>query len=464
MFAIAMAVLPIWSIGAQSRTRVIDLRKSAPDVRLTGAYKVAGGGDVNGDGTPDLLVSKGARGYEPSAGVTFVVFGSPDMDSLDLSNLGDHGFAIHGAKPDDGASEAAFAGDVNGDGLDDVIVGAPEADNNARLTSGSAYVVFGKVNTLPIHLAQFDANAQGPLGFRIDGPRQTAIAGQYVDGVGDMNDDGLDDVIVAAPFAGASYVVFGKSDFLPVDLRTFELGLHGDAGFMIVTPKARYDFTYSAGSAGDVNGDNVPDVAIGSPTGDRDRRGGYIVFGKRSSSAVDILNLGPKGFRIVGWGGTFAQAGDVNRDGFDDVLHNDGHMPYVIFGKKDSRTVDPSRLGKGGFAIIGRQLGIGRHLSGIGDLNGDKRPDLLIAGSVLDYRGRSGAGSVYVVFGKSGSATVRLWNLGSHGYRIVGANAGDRLGASLSSSPDISGDGVPEILVGAPGDDFPKTTAYVLYP
>ncbi len=464
MFAIAVAVVPIWTTGAQGRTRVMDLRKSAPDVRLTGAYKVAGGGDVNGDGMPDLLVSKGQRGYEPSAGVTFVVFGSPDMDSLDLSNLGDHGFAIHGAKPDDGASEAAFAGDVNGDGLDDVIVGAPEADNNARLTSGSAYVVFGKVNTLPVHLAQFDANVQGPLGFRIDGPSQTAIAGQYVDGVGDMNDDGLDDVIVAAPFAGASYVIFGKVDFLPVDLRTFETALHRDAGFMIVTPKARYDFAYFAGSAGDVNGDNVPDLAIGVPTGNRDRRGGYIVFGKRSSSAVDVMNLRRKGFRIVGWGGPFAQAGDVNGDGFDDVLHNTGDTPYVIFGKKGSRTVDPSRLGKGGFAIVGRQIGIGRHLSGIGDLNGDKRPDLLIAAEELGYRGRSRAGSVYVVFGKSGSAPVRLWNMGSHGYRVVGANAVDLLGASVSSSPDLSGDGVPEILVGAPGDAFPETSAYVLYP
>ncbi len=450
---------------AAARTRFVDLRESPPDVVLTGAYKVAGGGDVNGDGTPDVLVAKGRRGYEPTSGVTYVVFGGQNMESMDLANMGDNGFAIHGAKPDDGASQAASAGDVNGDGRDDIIIGAPEADNNGRLTSGSAYVVFGKADILPVHLAQFDANAQGPLGFRIDGPSSLAIAGEMVDGIGDMNKDGLDDVIVAAPFAGASYVVFGKQDFLPVDLRLFQMGLHGDSGFLIRTPKPNLNFLYSVAGVGDVNYDKTPDVVVGVFKNDRKLRGGYVVFGKKSGSPVDVLRLGSKGFRISGYGANpIVGIGDVNRDGLDDLAYYYGGLTFVVFGKRSSSTVWLPRIGNKGFAIRSGDTSAGRSLSGIGDLNDDNRPDLLVSVDEADFHGRDGAGSVYVIYGKASTSPVRLWDLGRQGYRIDGAHANYSVGARVSSTPDISGDGTWEILIGAPGDTFPETSAYIVFP
>ena len=169
-------------------------------VSLTGAGRVAAAGDVNADGSPDFLVSKGDKVTEPTEGVTYVVFGAPAPGQIRLEDLGSGGFAIHGGSEEDEASYAAAAGDVNGDGLDDVIVGAPgaevlatgvePADGNYRANAGRAYVVFGKRTTEPVHLGDFDDGVQGSQGYRIDGAAGHDLAGRAVASLGDVNGDG----------------------------------------------------------------------------------------------------------------------------------------------------------------------------------------------------------------------------------------------------------------------------------
>ena len=139
--------------------------------------------------------------------------GGTETTAVDLNALGTGGFRIDGAAIGHFAgASVAGAGDVNGDGRPDVIVGAHGASNNGRLGSGSAYVVFGRSSTTTI-----DLSALGLSGFRIDGAAETDAAGQAIAGGADVNGDGRPDVIVGAPAAsnngrdgsGSAYVVYG---------------------------------------------------------------------------------------------------------------------------------------------------------------------------------------------------------------------------------------------------------------
>ena len=218
------AVLP-------QQTGRVDLL-SQPSLRIDGAAaldqagaSVAGAGDVNGDGLDDLLVGAPERG-PLDAGAAYVVFGRETPENVNLGALGRDGFRITGAAGDDRAGVAvAGAGDVNGDGLDDVLVGADLADNNGRSGSGSAYVVFGRRAADNVDLADL-----GEAGFRIDGAASSDGAGASVAGAGDMNGDGLDDLLVGAPgggllvSSGAAYVVFGQETSTNVDLDALGAG------------------------------------------------------------------------------------------------------------------------------------------------------------------------------------------------------------------------------------------------
>ena len=138
--------------------------------------------------------------------------------TTELSNLESEsggGFVINGVDVNDNSGfSVSAAGDVNGDGLDDVIIGAYLADPNGNSTSGSSYVVFGTESTDAIELSTLEIEGGG--GFVINGVDGNDFSGYSVSGAGDINGDGLDDVIIGAYQAdpngnnsGSSYVVFG---------------------------------------------------------------------------------------------------------------------------------------------------------------------------------------------------------------------------------------------------------------
>ncbi len=462
---------------------------------------VSSAGDVNGDGFDDLIVGalfgEGAVGrYGP--GTSYVVFGKASWagtPSLDLATLdGTNGFRLIGIDEFDYSGRSvSSAGDVNGDGFDDLIVGAPHAESAGGADKeGESYVVFGKASwagTPSLDLATLD----GTNGFRLIGIDERDRSGGSVSSAGDVNGDGFADLIVgAAEFvfgvgAGESYVVFGKASWAgtpSLDLAT----LDGTNGFRLVGIDAIDQSGFSVSSAGDVNGDGFDDLIVGAPgaesAGGADGEGeSYVVFGKASwagTPSFDLATLeGSNGFRLIGIdaidhsGSSVSSAGDVNGDGFADLIVGaDGAEgagganyvgeSYVVFGKASwagTPSLDLATLdGTNGFRLIGIDANdfSGISVSSAGDVNGDGFADLIVGARFAEsVGGADGEGESYVVYGKAswvGTPSLDLATLdGTNGFRLVGIDAYDGSGYSVSSAGDVNGDGFADLIVGAFG-------------
>lgn len=419
--------------------------------RFTGANgndyvgaSVSGGGDINGDGLDDLII--GAPGYSEDAtlaGASYVIFGtnSPSAtitpSSIDAGV--DLGIIVKGAAAGNYAGGAvALAGDIDGDGFDDFVVGAPTAAVNGS-ASGIAYVIFGQ-SSLPGSFVLGDTVGDGKAyrGFAIQGESENDQAGSAVSSAGDINNDGLDDLIVGAPLAdsngedaGASYVIFGQSN-LAGDIALD--GLTSGQGFKIVGESLGDESGQSVASAGDINRDGFDDMLVGAPGVERDGKkagAGYVIFGQTSFSApLSLANLdGANGFKIEGknnidptfglqgseLGTSVSSAGDVNDDGFDDIVlgapfdippnYAQTGAAYVVFGGQDF----PSQFSVGelngdtGFMIAGEFRGdwLGQSVSSAGDVNDDGINDLIVGAPFADPN-LSVTGAGHVIFGQSG--------------------------------------------------------------
>src|SRR5262245_26772261 len=289
---------------------------------------VASAGDVNGDGISDLLIGDSTgNNYN---GLAYVVFGTASGFSatLDLSSLnGSNGFKFLGAPGDYAGATIASAGDVNGDGFDDIIIGAPGHTAN-QWYQGAAYVVFGTASGFPATVQATSLN--GSNGFEIDGAGQLDSAGWSVSSAGDVNGDGFDDIILSAQphtapnnSAGVSYVVFGHASGFPADINVSTL--NGANGFSITGEHAGDYSGNVVSSAGDINGDGFDDLLVTTiPSYSNPNGNAYVVFGKASGFPTNI-NLssldGSNGFKINLY--NVSSAGDINGDGFSDLVIGD---------------------------------------------------------------------------------------------------------------------------------------------
>ena len=449
---------------------------------------VASAGDVNGDGIDDILV--GAPFADNRAGEAYIVFGGQDLSLLDLSRLdAAQGITISGeSDPDWAGAAVASAGDVNGDGFDDVIVGTRYSENGGGQYTGDAYVIYGGQNLTDIDLSALSDSA----GFAVRGLSDRDYLGRAVSSAGDVNGDGYDDIIVGAPEVddasqqniGTAYLIFGGETLSTIDDLT---QLTADQGFAISGDDANDYAGLSVASAGDINGDGYEDLIVGVPSAQSDsalRNQGeaYIIFGGSTLGAdIDLSNPASyEGFVVSGEqaldvaGQDVASAGDVNGDGFDDLIvtapYNDENAKeagatYIIFGSDAPVDVDLSALSADqGFVVRGdaEYFYSGWSAASAGDINGDGLDDLIIGSFFVDQSGHN-EGRAYIIYGGHGQAEIDLANLNEDlGFAVKGAEAGDLFGTDVASAGDVNGDGYDDLIIGARFADN-QGAAYIIY-
>ncbi|WP_194866655.1 LamG-like jellyroll fold domain-containing protein [Pseudoalteromonas sp. PPB1] len=484
-------------------------------------WSVAPAGDVNGDGFDDIIVGSpqadvyrndGTFMYEDN-GAAYVLFSDATGTFPSLTEVigGTRGFGIMGAESGDNAGFAVAGGvDINGDGLSDVVVGAPYAGTNGD-NSGSVYVVFGKAGTNYVPLS--DMNAGGSdYGFAIHGAYTEDYAGGTLV-VGDVNGDGLGDIVIGETvtrfLAGTgsfalrdlledgtadpnlAYVVYGKKDNNVVQLANVATD-YNEQGFAITRPSRKLfsDWYYGAQvlPTGDFNSDGLTDFIVSHGLFVDTSGTSYVVHGRIGGEAVkyNSIKSAGNGIKITPQGSgnygfdfgdatldalpsfTTSHVGDVNADGVDDIallLTDTGccsgiehPRAYILFGGVD--VADEINLadianGNGGFVIHNDASNIDHSdlqvilgsIGGAGDLNGDGFDDIIIG----DPFAEDNKGRVYAVYGRAGTEPVYLSEIieTQQGFYSEG-NGGEQLGQFIASAGDINGDGIKDIQFGTP--------------
>ena len=373
-----------------------DLDLSAADAKLIGenpedhaGMSVASGGDVDGDGSDDLLVSAPFNDDGGSnAGAAYLVYGPVTAD-LDLSSAD---AKLTGEGADDYVGYSALAaGDVNSDGIDDLLLGAQGGG-----AAGAAYLVYGPV-TADLDLSSADA--------KLTGEASGDAAGASVS-VGDLNGDGYSDLIVGAygssdggSYAGAAYLVYG-----PV---TADLDLSA-ADAKLIGENAGDYAGWSIASAGDVDADGHDDLLIGAygnDDGGGDAGAAYLVYGP----LLTDLDLSAADAKLIGEdpddraGISVASAGDVDADGHGDLLvgaeHDDdggvdAGAAYLVYGPVTANTDLSAAHSK----LIGEDVEdyAGSSGASAGDMDADGYGDLLV-GAYYDDDGGTEAGAAYLL-------------------------------------------------------------------
>jgi hypothetical protein len=391
---------------------------------------VATAGDVNGDGYSDVIVS--ASQYDngqTDEGRAYVYLGGPSGPAATpvWTAESDQADAYFGVS-------AATAGDVNGDGYSDVIVGAYAYDNG-EANEGRAFVYLGGASgpaATPVWTAESD--------------QAGAWFGWSVATAGDANGDGYSDVIVGAASYDNGQTNEGRAS-------VYLGGASGPAASPVWTAEsdqAEAYFGASVATAGDVNGDGYSDVIVGAvlyDNGQSDEGRAFVYLGGSSGPAATPVWTAESDQAGAYFGRSVAAAGDVNGDGYSDVIVGAPHydtgawdegLAYVYLGGPsgpDGSPVWTAESGQAG-ALLGWSVATA------GDVNGDGYSDVIVGANLYD-NGQSDEGQAYVYLGgASGPAASPVWT-------AEGNQANAWFGLSVATAGDVNGDGYSDVIVGA---------------
>jgi hypothetical protein len=388
---------------------------------------VASAGDVNGDGYGDIIV--GATGYDNGQvreGAAFIYLGSAAGVSTTAS-------AILDSDQTDSwfGCSVASAGDVNGDGYADIIVGSSNYDNG-ETDEGAAFLYRGSASgmeTVPSWIGESDT--------------PDSKFGISVASAGDVNGDGYGDVVVGASnftngqwSEGAAFVYHGSPS-----------GLGSTAGTVIESGWGYSYFGRCVSSAGDVNGDGFSDVVVGQPSygnGEAEEGAAYLFLGSATGLSLIFSWTAESDYAYSFFGHSVSTAGDVNGDGYSDVLvgargyaSNTGRA-YIYEGGPSGLSASPSWIGGGG---TGGDL-FGISTGSAGDVNGDGFSDVIV-GAIGYDNGQTDEGAAYVYLGSaSGLGAAHSW--------IAESNySGVNFGTSVAAAGDVNGDGYSDVIIGS---------------
>ncbi|WP_224269818.1 hypothetical protein [Haloprofundus salinisoli] len=457
-------------------------------------WRVVPAGDVNGDGEGDVLVSapradrgnatNGTPNVGPDAGAVYLFYGPVDAERLNVSEAN---ATLVGVEGGDLAGSSITAGDVDGDGLSDVVVGAPGVDGS----TGAVYVLFGSEDRSGVvSLADANVTVTGPATGDEFG-RSLAVLGNGSDRFANATNATV--LLVGAPYndsaetdAGAAY----SFDATALAADAFENATNANATYVGEGTNDRAGWSLSP--AGDFDNDSRVDFLVGargnnSSDGAIDAGAAYVVTdaadalddeaGERSLSNA-TLKLGGAG-EGDNAGFAVSDAGDVNADGFDDVLvgapGNDTNgsnagAAYIVFGESgegsdsDDAVPETRPLSDANATLYGvgdgDQAGWSVSGAGSGDVNCDEFDDVLV-GAPRNGTNGSNAGAAYLVYGDDALAGPQ--SLADANATFRGASPNDRAGFWVSEAGDLSGDDREDILVGAPYADGVEAGAGAAY-
>lgn len=403
-------------------------------------YSTATAGDVNGDGFDDILV--GAYRYDggqTDAGRVYLYYGSNTGLSLtsgwtmegDQTNAW-FGFAVNAA------------GDVNGDGYSDILIGARNA-SYGETQEGRAFLYYGTPTGL-----------SPTVSWATESNQANAFFGHSVASAGDVNGDGYADILISArgydngqTDEGRVYAYYGSST-----------GLVSAANWTAESNQANAWFGYVVNTAGDVNGDGYSDIIVGAvfyDNGEVDEGGAFVYYGSANG-----LSLTPnwtvesnQANANLGTGTSVSSAGDVNSDGYSDVIVGaedydndevDEGRVHLYYGSPTGLSAIPNWMTEGNQA----DASYGWAVSFAGDVNGDGYADVLIGADEYDTD-YTDAGQVYLFYGsEAGLSLVPDWTKTSGLTTQDVDQTNFRFGHVVKTAGDVNGDGYDDILVGSP--------------